>query len=293
MDARLKQGLRVTLIGLGVNALLAIGKLIAGRSGHSHALVADALESCADIVTSFVVWRGLVIAAEPADEDHPYGHGKAEPIAAAIVSAMLMVAAGWIVLGAAREMSQPRPMPASYTLLILAVAIGVKEVLFRVVLRTSKAVESSAISADAWHHRSDVITSIAAAIGISIALLGGKGFENADNIAAIVAALVIAYNGWRLLRPAVNELMDRSPAAEFKAEIVSVARQVPGVDRVEKCIVRKMGYQYYVDMHVEVDPQMTVLRSHTIAHEVKNKVCRLLPSVRDVLVHIEPARQRA
>jgi cation diffusion facilitator family transporter len=289
---RLKRGLRATFLGLVANTVLASTKLAAGIFGHSHALVADAVESLADVFSSVIVWRGLVVAAAPPDEDHPYGHGKAEPIAAAIVSVMLLLAAVWIVVEAFHEIAQPHRAPAPFTLAVLFVVIVVKESLFRFVLREAVSVDSSAVRSDAWHHRSDAITSLAAAIGITVALVGGKGFEAADDWAAIAAAVVIAANGARLLQPALNELMDRSPNREVIERIRQIAATTPGVGAVEKCFVRKMGYEYFVDMHVEVNPQMTVLRSHEIAHEVKNQVRSQLPSVRDVLVHIEPQGQR-
>src|ERR1043166_3745828 len=207
---RLEQGLRATFIGLTVNAILAITKLLAGLAGHSHALVADAVESMADILSSIVVWRGLVVAAAPADEDHPYGHGKAEPLAAAVVSTLLLLAAVGITFQAIHEVFQPKQGPAPFTLFVLLGVILIKEAFFRFVLREARTMESSAVSTDAWHHRSDVITSIAAAIGISVALLGGDRYKSADDIAAVVAAGLIAWNGWRLLRPALDELMDRS-----------------------------------------------------------------------------------
>jgi cation diffusion facilitator family transporter len=285
---RLKRSLRVTFLGLAVNAFLATAKLIAGFVGSSHALIADGVESLADLFSSLVVWRGVVVAAEPADEDHPYGHGKAEPIAAAVVAVMLLIAAGWIIIHGVHEIVTPHSVPAPFTLAVLVVVICVKEALFRFVLRESVLIESSAVHSDAWHHRSDALTSLAAAIGISVALLGGKGYEAADDIAAVFAALIIAWNGWRLLRPALNELMDRSPSPGMTEQIRRVAEATPGVEAVEKCLVRKMGYQFYVDMHVEVDPQMTVQRSHEIGHDVKDKVRAQIPAVRDVLVHIEP-----
>jgi len=285
---RLQRSLRATFIGMAANALLSATKLVAGIVGHSHALVADAVESFADVFSSLIVWRGVVVAAEPADEDHPYGHGKAEPIAAAIVSAMLLFAAGWIVLKAFVEVSRPHPSPAPFTLAVLVGVVVVKEVLFRFVRREGRAVDNLAVRADARHHRSDAITSFAAGVGISVSLLGGPGYEAADDWAAIAAACVIAWNGWRLLRPALNELMDTAPDRKIRDEIRRLAETIPGVARVEKCFVRKMGYQFYVDMHVEVDPQMTVLRSHEIAHAVKDKIRDTLPAVNDVLVHIEP-----
>ncbi len=285
---RLERSLRATFIGLAVNVLLSAIKLVAGTVGHSHALVADACESLTDIFSSIIVWRGVVVAAAPADEDHPYGHGKAEPLAAAVVSAILLFVAGWIAIEALHDIGQPRTVPKFFTLLVLLGVIVVKEVLFRFVSREADSVGNAAVRADAWHHRSDAITSVAAAIGISTALVGGEKFAWADDAAALAAAGVIAWNGWRLLRPTLGDLMDTAPDREIKNEIQRLAEMIPGVAHVEKCHVRKMGYQLYVDMHVEVDAQMTVLRSHEIAHAVKDKIRAAMPAVSDVLVHIEP-----
>ena len=282
--------MRATFIGLVTNVFLSAIKLVAGVAGHSHALVADACESLTDIFSSIIVWRGVVVAAAPADEDHPYGHGKAEPLAAAVVSGILLFVAGWIAIEAVHNIGQPRPAPKIFTLLVLFGVILVKEGLFRFVSREADSVESSAVRADAWHHRSDAISSVAAAIGISTALIGGENFAWADDAAAIAAAGVIAWNGWRLLRPTLGDLMDTAPDREIKKEIQRLAEAIPGVAGVEKCFVRKMGYQLYVDMHIEVDPQMTVLHSHGIAHAVKDKIRAAMPAVSDVLVHIEPLR---
>ena len=291
--SRLKRGLRVTLLGMAVNILLAAGKLAAGVLGHSHALVADAVESIADIFSSIVVWRGLVVASEPADEEHPYGHGKAEPIAAAMVATMLLVAAGGITVTSVKAiMSGHQEGPRAFTLLVLVVVILAKEGLFRFVSKEGDSVQSVAVRADAWHHRSDAITSLAAAIGITVALIGGKGYESADDVAAIVAAGIIAFNGWHLLRPSLNDLMDASPSREVIEGIRRTAAGIPGVERVEKCMVRISGHRYWVDMHVEVDPLMSVQQGHGIAHDVKDKVREKFPAVRDVLVHIEPAAKK-
>jgi cation diffusion facilitator family transporter len=281
--------LRATLIGLAVNVLLAAGKLITGVVGHSNALIADAVESFADIFSSIVVWRALVVADAPADEDHPYGHGKAEPIAAAIVATFLLLAAAGIALHSIRDIVSPQQGPEAFTLAVLLAVVLTKELLFRFVRREAASVGSSAVHTDAWHHRSDAITSLAAAIGISVALLGGEKYAAADDVAAIVAAGIIAWNGWRLLRPALDELMDSAPNPALQAEIVGLAGGVAGVERVEKCLVRKTGYHHFVDMHIEVDPRMTVTRAHEIAHLVKDRVRAAVPTVRDVLVHVEPA----
>jgi cation diffusion facilitator family transporter len=288
--ARLQRSLRATFLGLAANVALTVAKFLAGIFGHSQALIADAVESLADIFSSIIVWRGLVVAETPPDEEHPYGHGKAEPLAAAIVSAMLLLASGLIAYHSLQGIVEPRPAPSPWTLIILIVVIAVKETLFRFVLHEAEHVESSAVQTDAWHHRSDAITSAAAFIGISIALIGGKGYEAADNWAAIAAACVIGFNGWRLLRPALNDLMDTAPDRELIEQIRAVAQTVSGVAGVEKTHVRKMGYQFFVDMHIEVNPQMTVENAHRISHEVKNKVREQIPSVRDVLIHIEPVK---
>jgi cation diffusion facilitator family transporter len=286
---RLERSLKATFLGMAVNAALSAVKFTAGVLGHSHALIADAVESGADILSSIIVWRALVVAAEPADREHPYGHGKAEPLAAATVAVMLWVAAAGIILKSAQDLALPRDTPRAFTLFVLLAVVAVKETLFRFVARQAGSVQSILVYADAWHHRSDAITSLAAAIGITFALLGGPELSFADDGAAMVAGLIVAWNGWKLLGPALNELMDAAPAAALVAQIKSAAAQVAGVQRIEKCVVRKAGFDYFVDMHVEVDPQLTVREAHQIAHHVKDRVRETMPSVHDVLVHIEPA----
>jgi cation diffusion facilitator family transporter len=290
---RLQRGLRAIFLGIAVNTFLGIAKFLAGIFGHSHALIADATESFADILNSLIMWRGIAVAAAPADEEHPYGHSKAEPLAAAFGAIMLLIAAVWItarggvnIYGWANGIH--RPQPQWFTLVALAIVVIVKEVMFRYVAREGADTDNSAVKTDAWHHRADAITSIAAAIGITIALIGGPRFVCADDFAAIFAALIIAWSGWLLLRPALNELMDQAPDHKVIEEIRQIASGVDGVARVEKCFVRKAGHLLFVEMHVEVDPEMTVRRSHEIAHDVKDKIRETRPAVRDVLVHIEP-----
>jgi len=301
---RLQRGLRATFLGIAVNIVLGTAKFVAGFFGHSHALIADATESFADIFNSIIVWRGIVVAAAPADEDHPYGHSKAEPLAAAFGAVMLLLAALWIVIKAGfniYEWLHPlqfahRLQPQWFTLVVLAVVVFVKEGLFRFVAREGSDTDNLAVKTDAWHHRADAITSIAAAIGIIIALIGGPKFVCADDAAAIFAAFIIGWSGWLLLYSAMNELMDKAPDHQLIERIKNFATSTAGVERVEKCFARKAGHLYFVEMHVEVEPQMTVLRSHEIAHDVKDKIREKMPNVSDVLVHIEPlgipARQK-
>jgi cation diffusion facilitator family transporter len=287
---RHQRNLRATLTGLGLNLALGLAKLAGGILGHSDALIADAVESFADLVGSLIVWRALAVAAQPADPEHPYGHGKAEPLATAALATLLMLAAAGIGLHAVREFSATQTVPHPLTLAVLLGVVVVKETLFRWVLHESAATGSSSVRADAWHHRVDAITSLAAALGITAALLGGPRWAGADEVAAALAALIIAWNGWRLLHPALSELMDTTPPPEVLAEIRRSAESVPGVDCVQKCLVRRMGYQLLVDLHVHVDPLMTVDRSHTLAHAVKDTIRDRLPDVQDVLIHIEPSR---
>jgi cation diffusion facilitator family transporter len=277
-------------VGMGVNAVLTAAKFAAGILGHSHALTADAVESTADVLSSIIVWRGLIVAAEPPDREHPYGHGKAEPLAAASVAIMLFLAGVGIIIKSAAELTHPRERPRVFTLAVLLVVFVVKDRLAKYVEREAESAESIAVHTDAGHHRADAITSLAAAIGITFSLIGGPSFYFADDAAAILAGLIIVWNAWQLIRPALNELMDASPNAALIVKVKSIAARVSGVNAVEKCIIRKAGFEYFVDMHIEVDPQLTVQEAHVIAHNVKNRVREVMPSVRDVLVHIEPFR---
>lgn len=287
-QSRLQRSVRTTVIGLSVNIVLAGVKLTVGILGSSYALIADAIESFADLASSLIVWRAVVIAHKPADSDHPYGHGRAETLAAAAVAAILIGAAMLILTQSIREILVPHNMPAPYTLYVLLAVVLVKEGLFRFVLSEGAELNSAAVATDAWHHRSDAITSAAAALGISIALVGGERYAAADEWAAMFAAVIIASNGWRLLRPALGELMDAVPAGDLPEQARQVAVGVPGVRGVEKCFARKMGYVFILDMHVEVDGAMTVKDSHKLAHDVEDSVRAAMPRVGKVTVHIEP-----
>jgi cation diffusion facilitator family transporter len=277
------------MIGVLVNVLLAAIKGTAGFLGNSYALMADAIESTTDIASSLIVFAGLKISALPPDSDHPYGHGKAEPIAAIVVSLTLIVAAAVIAVESLREIHLPHHAPAPFTLGVLVVVVVTKETLFRFVYKVGESVNSVAVKGDAWHHRSDAITSAAAFAGISVSLLGGPGYESADDWAALFASSVIAFNAFRILRPAINEVMDAAPSSEIEAAIRGAAGHVEGVVALEKCLIRKMGFSYYVDLHVTVDGSIPVRQGHDIARLVKSAIRRSNPSVAEVLVHIEPS----
>jgi cation diffusion facilitator family transporter len=288
----LQTGARVALFGMIVNLIFAAAKILGGLFGHAYVLIADGIESGLDIAGSFVIWGGLKFAARPPDETHPYGHGKAEPIAAAVVAFGVLAAAAGLAIQSVREILTPHHGPAPFTLGILIVVIVVKEILFRYVNRIGRYVESTAVQTDAWHHRSDALTSAAAFIGISVALIGGSGWQSADDWAALFACAVIAGNGIRLLRPALYEIMDTAPGGKIVRSIRRAARSVPGVMQVEKCRVRKMGLDFYVDLHVGVKDSISVREGHEIAHQVKAAIQQNDSRVADVLVHIEPAQNQ-
>jgi cation diffusion facilitator family transporter len=282
------RGIRSAQAGLLVNASLAVIKIVAGVLGNSYALIADGIESTADLFSSTIVWGGLRIAARDADAEYPFGYGKAESLATAIVSLMLIGAAVAIAIQAIREIVTPHHTPAPFTLIVLVLVVLVKEILFRKVHALGTEVGSEAVRADAWHHRSDAITSLAAFIGISVAIVGGEGWAPADDWAALLAATVIAWNGQRLLRPAIGGLMDRSPEPEIRERIRQIASGVADVRAVEKVIVRRAGTDYFVDLHVHADPGMSLRDAHIVSGKVKSAIRTALPNVRGVLVHMEP-----
>jgi cation diffusion facilitator family transporter len=283
-----KRGQKSTLIGLLFNVGLMLVKGAAGYFGNSFALLADALESATDMVTSFFVWLGLRTAAKHPDDNHPYGHGKAEPLAAILVALALFGAAGMIGVQSVENIATPHTAPEPFTLAVLGVVILVKEVLFRKVKAVGQEVNSHAVQADAWHHRADAITSALAFVGISIALIGGPGYESADDWAALISSFLIGYNAYHIFRPAFGEIMDEAPTGPWRNEVDALARAVPGVISTEKCQVRKMGFTYFVDIHVRVDGNLTVREGHTISHAVKDAIQASKHNVYDVLVHLEP-----
>ena len=288
MAEGIRRGIRSAQAGLLVNAGLAVVKLIAGVLGNSYALVADAIESAADVFSSLIVWGGLRLSARSADESYPFGYGKAEALAGAVVALLMLGAAVLVAIQAAREIVTPHHAPAPFTLVVLVVVVLVKELLFRRVREVGEEVESTAVQADAWHHRSDAITSAAAFVGIAVALAGGPGWEEADDWAALVAAGIIFANGVRVLRPAVADLMDRAPDERVVDRIAAAARSIDDVRLVEQLKVRKHGLAYYVDIHVQADPAMSLHDAHVLSGRVKSAIRAAVPAVAGALVHMEP-----
>ncbi|HEX6135755.1 MAG TPA: cation diffusion facilitator family transporter [Longimicrobiales bacterium] len=285
---RARRSIRIAQAGLLVNAVLVVVKIVTGIVGHSYALVADGVESSLDIFSSLIVWRGIHVAARSADESYHYGYGKAESVAAAAVSMMLLAAAIGIAIEAVREILTPHHVPAPFTLVVLVLVIAIKESLFRFVLREGLALESGIVQADAWHHRSDAVTSGAAFLGISIALIGGQEYAAADDVAALFASGIIAFNGLRLIRPALADLMDRAPDTALLDRVAEEAAREQGVRHIEKVIARRAGVGHFVTVHVQADPDLTLHDAHELGGRVRSRIVQTVPAVIDAVIHMEP-----
>lgn len=270
------------------NFLMAIVKATVGFFGNSYALIADAIESIGDVFSSMLVIIGIRYAKRPPDENHPYGHGKVEPLITFVVVGFLCASATLIIIESIHNIQIPHKAPKAYTLWFLGGIIITKELFFRFVSKRSEEIGSSSLKADAWHHRSDAITSAFAFIGILIAVILGDDYAEADDWAALIAAGVIYFNAFLIFRPALGEIMDEHRYDEFIAVIREKSKDVPGVIDTEKCWVRKSGMRYWVDIHVHVNGTITVIEGHDIAHALKAHLKQALPEIEDVLIHIEP-----
>jgi cation diffusion facilitator family transporter len=283
-----KTALKTTYFSMIANTLLAIIKWVAGYFGNSFALIADAIESTTDIFSSFLVFLGIKYASKPADENHPYGHGRIEPLVTFLVVSFLVVSATIIANESIQNIQTPHELPKKFTLFVLAAIILWKEISYRIVIKRSEKTKSTSLKADAWHHRSDAITSVAAFIGISIALIMGKGYESADDWAALFAAGFILYNSYLIFRPALGEIMDEHVHDDLIDQVRIISKTVPGIIDTEKCYVRKTGMRYYVDLHAVVSSNISVKEGHQISHLLKDALMSQLPEIAQVLIHIEP-----
>lgn len=288
MEDITKKAIRAAYLSILGNTVLAIVKGITGIFGNSYALIADAIESTTDVFASLLVLFGIKYSLRPADENHPYGHGRAEPLITFAVVGFLVVSATIIAYESIQHIRTPHQVPESYTLIVLGAIVIIKEIFYRFISRKSDETKSSSLKADAWHHRSDAITSLMAFIGISIAVFMGKGYETADDWAALFASGFILYNAYLILRPALGEVMDEHLYEDMVEEIRALSHQEPGVLETEKCFVRKTGMTFHVDLHVVVNGKLSVKEGHEIAHNLKDRLLTALPEVADILIHVEP-----
>lgn len=280
---------KATYFSIVGNISLALIKGLAGFFGNSYALIADAIESTTDIFASLLVLFGIKYSNKPADDNHPYGHGRAEPLVTFLVVGFLITSATIIAYESIIHIGTPHELPESWTLIVLGIIIIWKEYSFRLVMKRSIESNSSSLKADAWHHRSDAITSVAAFIGITIALFLGKGYESADDWAALFAAGFIFYNSYKIFRPALGEIMDEHLHDDLILEIRKVAQKVNGIVNTEKCFIRKAGMKYHVDLHAIVNADITVREGHEISHVLKDTLREVIPELGHVLIHIEPS----
>jgi cation diffusion facilitator family transporter len=285
-----QEAIKTSVFSIIGNLLFAVIKFIAGIFGNSYALIADAIESTTDVFASILVWIGLKYSTKPADENHPYGHGRFEVISTFAVIGFLVVSATIIALESIKNIQTPHEAPKVFTLYVLGGIILFKELSYQYVIRQSRKTHSSSLKADAWHHRSDAITSIMAFIGIVIALFLGDGFEAADDVAALIASLFIVYNAYKIFKPIISEISDEQVYDDMIEDVREIAKTVPDVIDTEKCHVRKMGMTFYVDLHLIVNGNISVIDGHRIAHDLKDEIQRQIPHIADVLVHTEPDR---
>ena len=283
-----KKAINTIVFSIVGNFFLALIKGIAGFFGNSYALIADAIESTTDIFSSILVLFGLKYANKPADKNHPYGHGKIEPLITFLLVGFLVISATFIAHESIQNIRNPHALPEKWTLIVLALIIAWKELSFRIVIQKSKETNSSSLKADAWHHRSDAITSIAAFIGISMAIMLGKGYESADDWAALFASGFILYNSYLIFRPALGEIMDEHFYDDLVEDIRSISLTVDGIIATEKCFIRKVGMIYHVDLHAKVNGSISVTDGHNLAHQLKDTLRAEIPQLGHVLIHIEP-----
>lgn len=280
------KGVKVATFGIFLSATLVVIKVMAGILGHSSALIADGLESALDVITSLTILSSFKLMAKSPTERFPYGYGRIEPLATLAISIFILGSGLGVSALSIHQIMIPHQTPKAYTAIILFIVIITKEIVYKKMIRSSKELQSKAMESEAWHHRIDGLTSLAALFGVLVAIIMGKGYEAADDWAALLACLVIFYNGINLLKDAVREIMDVSPNPEMVQETRNLAMKVPGVMKIDRCRIRKAGIYYFVDIHIVVDGESTVREGHRISHEVKDKLMQ--SNVADVLVHVEP-----
>ncbi|NOX53827.1 MAG: cation transporter [Planctomycetes bacterium] len=284
-----RDAIRAILLGLFVNLALGLAKLTGGLVAGSFALLSDAVNSLGDTLTSIVVWFALWFAQRPPDAEHPYGHTRAEAIAASNVALVIILSAlgvGWKTL---TQITSPvHLIPPDWTLWLAGSNVLIKEGLYQYKLRVGRRTGSMAVIANAWDHRADALCALVVLIGLAVARWGGPGLAWADKVAALVVVSAIVWSGAALFRSSTSELMDVQAEQPILDEIREVAASIPEIEHVETLWVRKSGLEYFVDIHIEVDAHMTVAEGHRIGHVLKDRLLKQIPILRDVLVHLEP-----
>lgn len=279
---------RAAWIGLIINLSLGAVKLVGGIIGQSFALMTDAVNSLADSFATIVVLVALRVAQRPANATFPYGHSRAEGIAASNVALIIALTALMVGWEAIHRLTQEHDVPPVWTLWIAGSNIIIKEVLYRYKTRVGRRTGSAAIIANAWDHRADALCAMAVLIGLMVVRWGGPNYLWADEVAALIVVAAILWSSVELFRRSASELMDAQADQGFVDQIRRTANDVPKVCGVEKLWVRKSGLEYFVDIHLEVAPDLTVAAGHDIGHAAKSRLLSTFPAIRDVTVHLEP-----
>ena len=281
-------GRRLALVSLGVGLLLAVAKLVVGIRAHSTAVISDGLEASGDVLSSGFVYMGLWLASKPPDAEHPYGHGRYETLAGLAVGGLLLLTGAAILWHGLTSVSANEPVRA-YAVYPLIAAIFLKLALGAAKFRVGKKIDSSSLQADAWHDVTDLLSTSVALIAVVLAVAHPSRFYFADRIGALAIGLIILFLSVRVVLHTIGSLLDTMPDSTKMNQIRDIAMSVPGTLGIEKCFARRTGLRYHVDLHLEVDPEMTVRQSHDIASQVKVSIKEMLPWVADVLIHVEPA----
>lgn len=289
VQAAYQRARRITLVGMGVSAVLAATNLVVGSVANSTSVTATGFEFAGDVLASTLVLVAMGVAARPADDNHPYGHGRFETLSAFLVGLILAVAGGAISWNSLQSVGETHTPPGRAAVVALLIAIGLRSVMFALKFRMGRALRSSALVADAWNDAVDVFSAGAALAAVVLATSNPQRFLAADHWGGFVVGLVVIFTGVRVARDASLELADTMPSAELTREIDATARQVPGVLGIDKLMARKTGLRYHIDLHVEVDPALTIAQAHAIGGQVRSTLREKLPWVADVLIHVEPA----
>ncbi|MDT7588731.1 MAG: hypothetical protein QOE32_6281 [Pseudonocardiales bacterium] len=289
IDQSYRTARRVALASIGVSGLLACSNIIVGFVAHSTSVVATGFEFAGDVLASGVVLIGMGVAARPADENHPYGHGRFETLSAFVVGVILAAGGTMICYQSLQAIGVRHAPPGASAAVALVGAIVLRGIMSSVKFRVGRRLRSSALIADAWNDAVDILSAFAALTAVALATYDPARFLAADHYGGFVVGIVVVITGIRVMRDASLELADTMPSPEITLEALQVAKFVAGVQGVDKVLARKTGLQYHIDLHIEVDPTLTVAASHTIAGRVRATLKRELPWVADVLVHVEPA----
>ena len=281
-------GRRLAIVSVAGSAALAILNVTVGLFSDSTSVVAAGLEFAGDVLASLIVFLGMLMASRPPDEDHPYGHGRFEILAGLLVGLILILAGFGICLHSLDKVGDVHAGPGVMAIWALAVSMVVKSILAWSKFRVGRRIGSAALVADAWNDSVDLLSCMTALAAVALTIYDPQRFLAADHYGGFAVGIIVVATGVRVVRDTSLELTDTMPAAHVLTQIKGIAMEVPRVEGVEKCFARKTGLQYHVDLHIEVQPTLTVAQSHYIAHKVQDRIVQRMPSVASVLVHIEP-----